>query len=116
MKTRLFRSVALVLTLSLAWGGVAYAVEYENWQTNTRLGLDALLATTGSENTAIGFLALNANTTGTYNTATGATALYINTTGYGNTMIEPDALAFRELRRTSDGVFVKVSYLFRFAH
>ena len=33
--------------------------------------------------------------------------------GYGNSMTEPDALAFRDLRRTSDGFFVKLSYLFR---
>ena len=33
--------------------------------------------------------------------------------GYGNSMTEPDALAFRGLRRTNDGFFVKVSYLFR---
>lgn len=33
--------------------------------------------------------------------------------GYGNSMTEPAALAFRRLRRTNDGFFVKVSYLFR---
>jgi hypothetical protein len=33
--------------------------------------------------------------------------------GYGNSLTEPDALAFRDLRRTSDGFFVKISYLFR---
>jgi hypothetical protein len=33
--------------------------------------------------------------------------------GYGNSMTEPDALAFRRLRRTSDGFFVKLSYLFQ---
>ena len=33
--------------------------------------------------------------------------------GYGNTLTEPGALAFRDLRRTGDGVFVKASYLFR---
>jgi hypothetical protein len=33
--------------------------------------------------------------------------------GYGNSMTEPDALAFRDLRRTNDGFFVKLSYLFR---
>ncbi|MDQ2889025.1 MAG: carbohydrate binding family 9 domain-containing protein [Gemmatimonadota bacterium] len=31
--------------------------------------------------------------------------------GYGNSMTEPDPLAFRGLRRTADGFFVKVSYL-----
>jgi hypothetical protein len=33
--------------------------------------------------------------------------------GYGNTLAEPDPLAFRDLRRTSDALFVKLSYLFR---
>jgi hypothetical protein len=33
--------------------------------------------------------------------------------GYGNSMTEPDALALRRLRRTNDGFFVKMSYLFR---
>lgn len=33
--------------------------------------------------------------------------------GYGNTLAEPEALAFRHLRRTSDAFFVKASYVFR---
>ena len=33
--------------------------------------------------------------------------------GYGNTLTEPDALAFRDLRRNDDALFVKLSYLFR---
>ena len=33
--------------------------------------------------------------------------------GYGNSMTEPDPLAFRRLRRTNDGFFVKLSYLFQ---
>jgi hypothetical protein len=33
--------------------------------------------------------------------------------GYGNSMTEPAALAFSRLHRTSDGFFVKLSYLFR---
>jgi hypothetical protein len=33
--------------------------------------------------------------------------------GYGSTSVEPDALRFNRLRRVSDGVFVKASYLFR---
>jgi hypothetical protein len=33
--------------------------------------------------------------------------------GYGNSMTEPDPLALRRLRRTSDGFFVKLSYLFQ---
>lgn len=33
--------------------------------------------------------------------------------GYGSTLEEPDEFRFRELRRTADGFFAKVSYLFR---
>ncbi|MFI5231423.1 MAG: DUF5916 domain-containing protein [Gemmatimonadales bacterium] len=33
--------------------------------------------------------------------------------GYGNTLTENDPLAFQQLRRTTDGYFVKLSYLFR---
>jgi hypothetical protein len=33
--------------------------------------------------------------------------------GYGNTLREPEPLSFRELERTDDAFFVKVSYLFR---
>ena len=32
--------------------------------------------------------------------------------GYGNSLTEPDPLAFQLLRRTTDGFFVKVSYVF----
>lgn len=32
--------------------------------------------------------------------------------GYGNTLVEPDALALRDLRRVSDAFFVKGSYVF----
>lgn len=33
--------------------------------------------------------------------------------GYGSSLTEPDAFQFRSLSRTSDGLFLKVSYLFR---
>lgn len=33
--------------------------------------------------------------------------------GYGNSLTESDPLAFQRLRRTTDGFFVKLSYLFR---
>ncbi|HEV8409877.1 MAG TPA: DUF5916 domain-containing protein [Gemmatimonadaceae bacterium] len=33
--------------------------------------------------------------------------------GYGNSLTESDPLAFQKLRRTTDGFFVKLSYLFR---
>ena len=33
--------------------------------------------------------------------------------GYGNTLTEPEPLAFDDLRRTSDGFFVKASWVFQ---
>ena len=33
--------------------------------------------------------------------------------GYGASLTEPDAFRFQNLRRTSDGFFLKASYLFR---
>jgi hypothetical protein len=38
------------------------------------------------------------------------TVIYL---GYGSSLAEPTAFAFRDLHRTSDGFFAKVSYLFR---
>ena len=34
--------------------------------------------------------------------------------GYGATMVEPNEFRFRDLERTRDGFFGKLSYLFRF--
>jgi hypothetical protein len=52
---------------------------------NTVLGDNALLNTTGINNTAIGFYTLNFNTTGNDNTAVGSSVLVSNTTGGENT-------------------------------
>ena len=76
---------------------------------NTALGDDAFLTTTGSlstaigasalssntsggDNTAIGFQALSSNTTGSLNTATGNNALELNTGGSENTATGVNAL------------------------
>ena len=48
--------------------------------------------TTGSDNTAIGVVALVSNTTGANNTATGYQALYHNTIGMSNTATGRNAL------------------------
>ena len=57
-------------------------------------GIDTLnLATTGSFNTAHGWLSLVNNTTGFDNTATGINALYNNTTGIRNTAMGPNTLS-----------------------
>ncbi len=56
--------------------------------TNTKVGLDALLASTGASafNTAYGYRALYSNTTATYSTGVGANALKFST-GHANTGI-----------------------------
>ena len=53
--------------------------------TNTALGISALEASTGSNNTASGFQALKSNSKGFDNTADGNNALSSNTTGDYNT-------------------------------
>ena len=52
---------------------------------NTATGRDALINTTGSQNTANGFQALFSNTIGNSNTAIGWSALTANTSGNNNT-------------------------------
>jgi len=65
---------------------------------NTAVGFEALYSNQptesweGIDNTAVGSLALHANTTGLYNTAVGYRALHDNTTGKDNTAIGLDTL------------------------
>jgi len=59
---------------------------------NTVLGDDALLNTTATDATAIGFNALFSNTSGYSNTAVGSNALFNNTVGGNNTAIGRQAL------------------------
>jgi hypothetical protein len=54
---------------------------------NSGLGHQALRYATGSNNTAVGYQSLNANTTGPSNTAVGYQALYGNTTGGYNVCV-----------------------------
>jgi hypothetical protein len=60
---------------------------------NTALGYLALTAnTTGANNTAVGWASLDANTTGIYNTAVGSVSLTSNETGSYNTAVGVSAL------------------------
>ena len=60
--------------------------EYEN--TSGGIGaLDSMSAGNATDNTAIGYDALTANTTGDYNTGIGASALAANTTGGGSVAV-----------------------------
>jgi trimeric autotransporter adhesin len=59
---------------------------------NTSVGNNALPATIGFNNTAVGSAALNADTTGSFNVAIGGGALQSNTTGQQNMAIGAEAL------------------------
>ena len=56
-----------------------------NGTNNVAMGVGALQANTGANNTAIGFQSLYFNTSGNNNTASGIRSLYFNTTGFQNT-------------------------------
>jgi hypothetical protein len=78
-------------------GNVAAGYEALLWNVagsyNTAVGTLVLQQNLASNNTAMGFSALEENTTGFENTAVGVNALEINTTGYENTAIGSQALA-----------------------
>lgn len=79
-------SDALINSLKVGKGGGSVS-------TNTAVGSIALNAnTTGSNNTAVGYQALDANTTGNRNSAFGTSSLGANLTGFDNTAIGYQAL------------------------
>ncbi|MFV0311119.1 MAG: hypothetical protein ACK5KN_05660 [Dysgonomonas sp.] len=59
---------------------------------NTSLGVSTLNTSTGSDNTAVGYYAMHANTAGYGNTAVGSAVLLDNTTGERNTAIGSTAM------------------------
>jgi len=67
---------------ALGWASLGFNV---TGNFNTGVGAGTLLANTGTQNTAIGSVALFSNTTGDVNTATGFGALQNNTIGTENT-------------------------------
>jgi hypothetical protein len=76
-----------------AVGASALAANEAGGTNNTAIGYQALDAnTTGDFNTAVGSGALDANTTASNNTAVGYQATYTNTTGYQNTAVGTQAL------------------------
>jgi hypothetical protein len=74
------------------YGGTAYNANTSVGTNTTVIGNGAMLANTGSSNTAVGALSLRNNTSGTQNTALSTQALNSNTTGNGNTAIGKGAL------------------------
>ena len=59
---------------------------------STSLGVSTLNSSTGSDNTAVGYYAMHANTAGYGNTAVGSAVLLDNTTGERNTAIGSTAM------------------------
>lgn len=74
------------------YGGTAFNANTSVGSNTTVIGNGAMLASTGSSNTAVGALSLRNNTSGTQNTALSVQALNSNTTGNGNTAIGKSAL------------------------
>jgi len=76
------------VSTNTALGGDALKVNEAGGTNNTAIGYQALDAnTTGDQNTAVGSGALDANTTASNNTAVGYQALYTNTTGSRSTAV-----------------------------
>lgn len=71
-----------------------YFVSNTDASDNTALGRSSLPASSGAQNTGIGFASLGNNAGGNDNTAVGSTALSSNTTGNYNTALGQSALAF----------------------
>src|SRR6266550_6506031 len=105
MKT-LIRSVSrsplrcgfFTLAIALCWFALSPPVKAQcpsncGNDSNTSVGNNALPATTGLNNTAVGASALTADTTGSYNVAIGGLALGSNTTGQQNMAVGAEALA-----------------------
>ena len=81
------------VSTNTAVGASALAVNQAGGTNNTAIGNAALDAnTTGDANTAVGDNALGANTTASNNTAVGYQSLYTNTTGTPNTAVGSRAL------------------------
>jgi hypothetical protein len=94
----------LTLAIALAWFALSPPIKAQcpsdcDNNSNTAVGNNALPATTGFNNTAVGSSALAADTTGSFNVAIGGGALRSNTTGQQNMAIGAEAL------RDSNGNF-----------
>jgi uncharacterized coiled-coil protein SlyX len=86
------------LALALAWFALSSPIKAQcpsncSNDSNTSVGNNALPATTGFNNTAVGSGALTADTTGSFNVAIGGGALQSNTTGQQNMAVGAEALS-----------------------
>ena len=68
-------------------GALSGLIDYLSTKANTSFGFQTLASNTGTQNTAMGYQALAANTSGSNNTALGYLALPVCTTGSNNTSI-----------------------------
>lgn len=74
------------------YGGTAFNANTSTGSNTTIVGNGAMLANTGTSNTAIGALSSRANTSGANNTSLGTESLFNNTTGSNNNAIGKGAL------------------------
>lgn len=78
-------------TADISIGDLAGAADISGGQ-NVGIGVQALRNNTATQETAVGYLAMEGNTSGTSNSGFGFKALFSNTTGLGNTGIGNQAL------------------------
>ena len=76
----------------ILYGGTSFSPNTSTGSNTTIVGNGAMLANTGTKNTAIGALSSRANTSGSNNTSLGAESLFSNTTGNSNNAIGKGAL------------------------
>jgi hypothetical protein len=76
----------------IVYGGTDFNANTSTGSNTTIVGNGAMLANTGTSNTAIGALSSRANTSGANNTSLGTESLFNNTTGSSNNAIGKGAL------------------------
>jgi hypothetical protein len=76
----------------IVYGGTDFIANTSTGSNTTIVGNGAMLANTGTSNTAIGALSSRANTSGANNTSLGTESLFNNTTGSSNNAIGKGAL------------------------
>lgn len=77
---------------------------------NVGIGREALLATVGGTNTAVGYQSLRANSTGAGNSAVGAGSMRFNTTGIQNTAVGANSLRTNSTGGANTGVGYSALY------
>jgi Chaperone of endosialidase len=107
INTRSKTAIYLAVTSALSIGSAQLQAQIGN----TKFGVGALPAPTGSFNSAFGEYALFFNTTGSLNTASGYGSLYANTIGLNNTASGYGSLSFNTTGNNNTAMGLTVLYL-----